>query len=229
MRYTKYLVFISIVIFLIVGCSSEPEVIVVTATEEPTEKIQPSDTPEPTLTPAPTQTPEPTNTPEPPTVTPTPAVGTFDNPFSFDWKDNVTWTLEYEDWVSEKMIKYEFGFLDIKWGDECWTMVQNENRYNDPPAEGKEYLCVKMWVKNIGDNPIEDLSTYDFVTVSNGNVYKNASVVEPKPEFNIEGLFPDGQTSGWGVYIIEENDNEPMFSFSDSPTETNSLVQLVRP
>jgi len=229
MRSSKYLVIISIVVFLIVGCSSEPEVIVVTATEEPTEEIKATDTPEPTLTPAPTQTPEPTNTPKPPTETPTPVVGTFDNPHPFDWKDSVTWAVEYEDWLSEKTIKFEFGFLDIKWGDECWAMVQNANMFNDPPDEGKEFLCVKMWVKNIGDNPIEDLSIYDFVTVSNGNVYEAASVVEPNPQFNIEGLFPDGETSGWGVYIIDDNDSEPMFSFSDSPTEINSLVQLVRP
>jgi hypothetical protein len=191
-----------------------------------TEVAQPE---EPSMTAAPTRTKAPTVTQKPPTDTPELEMGTFSNPYPFDWKENATWWIEYEDWLTDTIVKYEVGITDLAWGDECWSMVKAANSWNDPPEEGTEYLCIKIWVKNIGENPIDSLSVFDFVTVSDGNLYKATYEVDPSPAFDVDGLFPGGESEGWGIYVITEGDNDPLFSYARDPLEINSLIQLIRP
>ena len=177
---------------------------------------------EPTMATAPTRTVAPTDTPEL-------EMGTFSNPYPFDWKENSTWRVEYDDWSSDNILKYEVGITDISWGDDRWVRVQNANSYNDPPEEGTEFLCVLIWIKNIGDHPIEKISVLDFKTVSDGTLFGCAWEVPPSPRLDIEGLFPGGEAEGWGVFIIKEGDTDPLFSFYEDPIEIPSLIQLVRP
>ena len=181
----------------------------------------------PTLTAAPTFTPlPPTDTPEP-SPTPEPEMGTFSNPYPFSY-DSI-YTIGYEDWLTDKYIEYSITVKEIKWGDDCWLAVQSSNQFNDPSEEGTEYLCLFIVVTNIGDNPIEDLGPSDFATVSDGTLFDNPWVVEPKPAFDVEGLFPGGSGEGWITMTINAGDTDPLFSFSDDPIEVNSLVQLIRP
>ena len=212
---------------LLVGCSDSPEVVadrVEDALIEPTAPpIEATAAPTPTAPP----TPLPTETP-PPSPTPEPEIGTFANPYPFTYKGDGTYEISYEDWL-DGPISYSIGFLELAWGDECGALVSDANMFNDPPDEGQEYLCLKIWLKNIGSSPIESVNEYLFAMISDGQVFGNASVVDPEPEFDADGLFPDGEMEGWVVYPIKVGDLDPMFSFYDDPMEANSLVQLVRP
>ena len=35
-------------------------------------------------------------------------------------------------------------------GEDAWTMVQDANEFNNPPANGMEYIAVKIHVRYIG-------------------------------------------------------------------------------
>ncbi len=218
---------------LIVACSS-----VDTGVIQVTEPVQDEElgldteptaepTAAPTLTAAPTSTPlPPTDTPEP-SPTPTPEIGTFSNPYPFSY-DSI-FTIEYEDWLTDDYIEYSIEVKEIKWGDDCWLAVQSVNQFNDPAEEGTEYLCLFLVVTNVGDNPIENIRSSDFATVSDGTLFENAWIVDPKPSLDIEGLFPGGSGEGWITMVIKAGDTDPLFSFYDDPIEVNSLVQLIHP
>lgn len=107
--------------------------------------------------------------------------------------------------------------------------MQSANSWNDPAEEGTEYLCIKVWMKNIGDIPFESINVYNFTVVSDGSMFDTPFIVDPDPSFSIDGLFPGGELEGWATYLIKEGDPDPLFSFYADPIATNSLVQLVRP
>ncbi len=223
----RFFVLVLLATVLLFGCSGGPDV---TSAQVEEHLIEPTAAPpESTAAPTPTESPIPPPTETPlPSPTPEPEVGTFANPYPFSYRGDLTWEIEYEDFL-DGSVNYEMGFADLKWGDECAVMVSNANMFNDPPDEGQEYLCVKVWLKNIGNNPIGSVNNYLFAVVSDGQVFSPASVVGPDPRFDADGLFPGGETEGWAVYPIKVGDLNPMFSFYADPMDANTLIQMVRP
>lgn len=119
---TKWIPVLIIMMFLINACASpstgmtdeEAVSVAMTAIAE-TEQAETEEQP-PALTAAPTRTIAPTSTSKPPTATPEQLMGTFSNPYPFDWKENMTWWMEYEDWSTGSILKYDVGITDLKWG-----------------------------------------------------------------------------------------------------------------
>src|SRR3990172_7693419 len=102
--------------------------------------------------------------------------------------------------------------------------------FNEPPAEGMEYVAAKLYVRYIG---VEDKSenidgSFFQLTGSNGILYDNPSVVDPDPPLDIS-LFPGGEYEGWIVVQAAEGETgimlvfEPLWDFSGTNRRYISL------
>lgn len=110
------------------------------------------------------------------------AVGTRSNPLPFGdtitVKENI-----YDDSFNAYASAVDITLLETIRGEEAWTMIQNENQFNEPAEEGYEYVIVK--VKGfLKESETDDDSLYfsnmNFNFVSNdGEVYNWTSVVVP--------------------------------------------------
>jgi hypothetical protein len=103
---------------------------------------------------------------------------------------------------SEKLITddWEISLIEVVRGDEAWTMVQKANQFNDPPAEGMEYIAVKIHARYIGTtDEAENIDGSSFNTTGSANVlYDLPTVVDPDPSLDIS-LYPGGEYEGWAV------------------------------
>jgi hypothetical protein len=113
--------------------------------------------------------------------------------------------------------------LEAVRGEAAWQQIHAANRYNEPPAEGFEYILVRARVRYLcsADQPAR-LTGGFFKTIGSSNVVRDApSVVEPKPPLDA-ALFTGGSFEGWivvqtaraetGVLLIFQ----PFFDFDDA-------------
>lgn len=116
---------------------------------------------------------------------------------------------------------WQVTLLEVVRGDEAWTMVQEANRFNDPPEEGMEYIAVKVHVRYIStvDESAQMDGSYFKTTGSASVLYDWPSVVEPSPELSIT-LFPGGEYEGWVILQAAQDETdliavfEPLLDFS---------------
>ena len=93
-------------------------------------------------------------------------------------------------------------------------MAQEANQFNDPPAEGMEYLAVKIRVHYIGTedkNVFIDGNSFK-TTGSAGVLYDKPSIVPPTPALDIS-LFPGGEYAGWVILEIAKGETGIMLVF----------------
>lgn len=136
------------------------------------------------------------------------AVGTRSNPLPFGdtitVKENI-----YDDSFNAYASAVEITLLETIRGEEAWTMIQNENQFNEPAEEGFEYVIVK--VKGfLKESETDDDSLYfssmNFNFVSNdGEVYDWASVVVPN-DLSTE-LFNGGTGEGFIANQVKVEDD----------------------
>jgi hypothetical protein len=131
-------------------------------------------------------------------------------------------TIVTEDW--------QINFLEIVRGEAAWTMVQAANQFNDPPADGMEYVALRVHAKYIGtEDKAEQIDDYYFKTTGSANiVYDIPSVVDPEPALSAY-LYPGGETEGWVALQVGQGETsimaifEPLFSFSSADKRFMSL------
>jgi hypothetical protein len=104
---------------------------------------------------------------------------------------------------------------------DAWSIIRAENMFNDPPAEGRQFVLVRVWVSYVGPKsgtPWLDLS-FRYLG-SDGNTYGNGMAdsagVIPRPLIDIGEQFPGASAEGnvsWsvpataisgGVIIVED-------------------------
>lgn len=153
-------------------------------------------------------------------------IGTRSNPLPFGdtitVKENI-----YDDSFNSYASLVEITLLETIRGEEAWTIIQNENQFNDPADEGFEYALVK--VKGfLKESETEDDSLYfssmNFNFVSNeGEVYDWASAVIPN-ELSKE-LFNGGTAEGYIVNQVKIGDE---FKISYNSSEGSPVFFLVQ-
>ncbi|MFD1206281.1 hypothetical protein ACFQ38_14375 [Sporosarcina contaminans] len=153
-------------------------------------------------------------------------IGTRSNPLPFGdtitVKENI-----YDDSFNSYASLVEITLLETIRGEEAWTIIQNENQFNDPADEGFEYALVK--VKGfLKESETEDDSLYfssmNFNFVSNeGEVYDWASAVIPN-ELSKE-LFSGGTAEGYIVNQVKIGDE---FKISYDSSEGSPVFFLVQ-
>ncbi len=85
-------------------------------------------------------------------------------------------------------------------GEEAWRRIEGANLFNDPPAEGMEYVLVRVRVRYIGnrERPVGiDEGAFGLVG-ERGQKYDRPFVVPPAPALDVR-LFPGGAYEGWVV------------------------------
>jgi hypothetical protein len=93
---------------------------------------------------------------------------------------------------------WQVTLLEVVRGDEAWLMVQEANEFNDPPAEGMEYIAVHVQARNISteDSPTLVDGTWFRATGIGKVLYDWPIVVDPSPVLECD-LFPGGECQGW--------------------------------
>jgi hypothetical protein len=91
-------------------------------------------------------------------------------------------------------------------GEVAWQMLQDENQFNDPPPQGKQYVLVKLYVENTLNGGKRDINRYDFRLTGTANIrYRATSQVVPSPELQANLEYEDS-TTGWVPYLVDENE-----------------------
>jgi len=88
-------------------------------------------------------------------------------------------------------------------GEEAWSRILEANQFNDPPPEGMEYLLVYAhvdYLPGVSDEALL-LDEWDFRIVSQNQILKPTSVVEPDPIFDLE-FFPGASDGGWMALTV---------------------------
>ena len=123
---------------------------------------------------------------------------------------------------TEKIITedWEISILEIIRGDEAWNKVKESNQFNDPPAEGLEYILVRVHVRYIGtDDTAAQIDGSFFKSTGSASVLYDAPfVVEPSPMLDAT-LYPGGEHEGWVTVQAAKGETgvvlvfEPLFDF----------------
>ena len=159
------------------------------------DETQPESPAEPTNTPEPTDTPEPT--PLPPTPTSAPIGLSRSLPFA------ITELVSAPNW--------DIQVLETVRGDAAWQAIQSANQFNEPAAEGMEYLLVKIHAKcTYADSEEHSISGADFkVTGDRLIVYTQSYVVDPEPSLDAQ-LYAEGEAEGWVSFAVGQGEGNLM-------------------
>ncbi|MEW9503098.1 hypothetical protein [Jeotgalibacillus marinus] len=147
-------------------------------------------------------------------------LGTRSNPLPFGDTITVDESI-YDDESESYDATVDFTLLEVIKGEEANQIVADENQFNDEPAEGYEYVLVKVKAE-VTSAETEDyylfLDEYDFKFNSDsGDVYDNTSVVIP--DVFTGNAYNGGIVEGYFANQIEIADDfkvsyEPMFGSS---------------
>jgi hypothetical protein len=102
---------------------------------------------------------------------------------------------------------WEITVLDVVRGAAAYEMALATNQFNDAPAEGMEYVAVKVRARNLNTRD-EDvwLDGNSFMTLgSDGAMYDSPPVVDPEPALDAR-LYPGGEATGWIVVQAKIDD-----------------------
>jgi hypothetical protein len=131
---------------------------------------------------------------------------------------------------TEKLIteNWELSINQVLRGEDAWTMVQNANEYNDPPAEGMEYLAVNLHVRSIGTvDKAENINSSFFSSTGKAGVsYDLPLVLEPAPPLDIS-LYPGGAYDGWIVLQAAKGETGVMLVFTPPPDGANENPRYI--
>jgi hypothetical protein len=125
--------------------------------------------------------------------------------------------------VSETVITedWEVTVLELFRGEEAWAMVLEANQFNEPPAEGMEYIVARVRIRYIGAEDKAELVDGSFFksTGSASVLYDVPPAVDPDPQLDAY-LYPGGEFEGWVTVQVAVGETgvmlvfEPWFNFS---------------
>ena len=136
------------------------------------------------------------------------AVGTRSNPLPFGETITVKENI-YDDSFNAYESFLEITLLETIRGAEAWTIIEKENMYNEPAADGFEYVLVKVrgfLKESATDDDSLYFSNMSFNFVSNdGEVYEWVSAVVPN-ELSKE-LYNGGTGEGYIANQVKVGDD----------------------
>jgi hypothetical protein len=206
----KKLLLLLFVLGTLAGCSRQVDPAWLTAQVEETTIVPPATRTlsrpniKGTAIPCPTCALCPTLPPEP-TPTTTPSIGNRSEPVPFG---DTFGFLEKEDHV------FLLTVVESYRGEEAWARLLAANQFNEPPPEGMEYLLIYArvdYLPGVSDEALR-LDQWDFRIVSQNQVLKPPTVVEPEPAFELE-FFPGASGGGWMAWTVFVGDEAPLLVY----------------
>jgi len=110
---------------------------------------------------------------------------------------------------------WDFKVLEFHRGEDAWQIIQADNPNNPLPPLGKEYVLVKVWLRNKNPSPqAQNISIFElFVTgdllQANGDVL----IDSPAPEIVYSDIYTAETFEGWIDVLIEPMDGDLMLVF----------------
>ncbi|MFZ5918120.1 MAG: DUF4352 domain-containing protein [Chloroflexota bacterium] len=109
---------------------------------------------------------------------------------------------------------WDVEVLDVVRGDEAYDMLLEANEYTEPPAEGLEYVLLRIYAKNLAKT--EEAQSIDgsvfHLTGDNNVLYRYPYVVEPEPNLDVR-LYPGGEWTGWLAFEFGVGEENPVLVF----------------
>jgi hypothetical protein len=123
-----------------------------------------------------------------------------------------------EGYTSHELYDMKINLEEVVRGEEAWKRIKAASATNKPADPGFDYLLAKVkfeyYARGTPGLCIHQLSPDQFMAYSsNGEDYRNPSVVSPKPEMR-KGLKSGGTYEGWVVFLIPQQDKNPIMSYS---------------
>lgn len=117
-------------------------------------------------------------------------------------------TVMHNDMFNGKQI-LEITLDNITRGESAWNRIKKANSYNEPPAEGKEYILSKFKIKVLDtetDKPVQiNHSLFDAVR-KDGTVYNDIFfIAEITPNLSTD-LYKGAEYEGWTYFMVDKND-----------------------
>ncbi len=109
-------------------------------------------------------------------------------------------------------------------GAAAWQLVSQANSFNNAPADGHEYLAVRLTAQATHTEERYSAFISSMIDCLDGeNIYTEADVVAPSPRLNEVRLFPGASASGWMVLDVPEGATctlryQALFDFNDEQT-----------
>ena len=106
---------------------------------------------------------------------------------------------------------WEIQVMEVLRGDEAWDALLAASEWNDPPAEGMEYILLRIYARNLSktEKAQEVDGNMFHVTADNNILYRYAYLTEPEPELDAY-LYPGGEWTGWLTYEIGVGEENPV-------------------
>lgn len=100
-------------------------------------------------------------------------------------------------------------------GEKAWEEIKAANSFNEPAAEGFEYILAKVDFKllDFPEDKSYSLSSFDFDLVSSkGKAYEQVAVITPSPEIDTD-LYKGASNEGYVGFIVAVDDKAPKIAY----------------
>jgi hypothetical protein len=112
--------------------------------------------------------------------------------------------------------QWDIQVMEMLRGDDAWEALLAASSWNDPPAEGYEYVLVKIAAERTGDNETKEIGSVDFEITGSGAVLHEAPwLTNPDPELDAE-LLPGGSTEGWLSFTFWEGEENLILVYDEA-------------
>ncbi len=125
---------------------------------------------------------------------------------------------------------WDFKVLEFHRGDDAWQMIQADNPNHPSPPPGKEYVLLKVWLRNKNPSPNAQNIMLDefFVTGDSLQVHGDKLIDHPAPEVVYNDIFTAEILEGWIDVLVNTSDENLMLVFDrddsvDGETQTREV------
>jgi len=110
---------------------------------------------------------------------------------------------------------WDFKVLEFHRGEDAWQMIQADDPNNPPPLPGKEYVLIKVWLRN--KNPTPNAQNFGlneiFVTGDSLQVHTDVLIDRPAPEVVYSDIYTAETLEGWIDVLVESTEGNLMLVF----------------
>ena len=123
-----------------------------------------------------------------------------------------------EGYTSHEPYDMKITLVEVIRGEEAWNRIREASASNRPAEAGSEYILARIRfeykARTAPGTCVHPLSPQQFTAYkSNGEDYKPATVIPPKPEMR-KGLKSGDSFEGWIVFMVSKQDQAPLMSYS---------------
>jgi hypothetical protein len=123
-----------------------------------------------------------------------------------------------EGYTSHELYDMKIALLEVIRGEEAWKRIREASSANKPAESGSEFVLARVrfeyQARALPGLCVHPLLPEQFMAYSaDGEDYRPASVVPPKPEMRKE-LKSGESFEGWLAFMVAQQDKAPLMSYS---------------